>query len=257
MNRKFLAIWLISTSLFFSGCLWKKKIDTNIKENIENKNNEKVESKEQTNIIKKESFENKTLDIFSDINDNDLDIYTESIDEDSSYDKKSIFEDDDSEINQLIMNENLEKEESNKYINEKSFYDENISNEKEINTKNEKQLIKIGTLYFDIDIFKTISAGQDNAYKLIIKSINDYLLKNNNDNLEIIIKGHACDSAGSESYNLHLSDKRALSIKKKIMKNNIKNITISSYGCGCTEKLVDGNREEQSINRRIEIFIVQ
>ena len=78
-----------------------------------------------------------------------------------------------------------------------------------------------------------------------------------NPNAKIIIEGHACNSCGSERYNLDLSNNRALAIKDKIIQNTSINAdNISVFGCGTSHLIVHGGRSEQSPNRRVEIFIV-
>lgn len=71
----------------------------------------------------------------------------------------------------------------------------------------------------------------------------------------IVIEGHACHSAGSAIYNLALSEKRARHVAKSFAKSGIdaKHIKIAPRGHEMPI-IKSGNREEQAINRRVEIF---
>lgn len=73
----------------------------------------------------------------------------------------------------------------------------------------------------------------------------------------IVIEGHACHSAGSAIYNLALSEKRARHVAKEFAKAGIdsKHIKIAPRGHEMPLRK-DGNREEQAINRRVEIFAI-
>ncbi len=78
-----------------------------------------------------------------------------------------------------------------------------------------------------------------------------------NQNTTVIIEGHACNSCGSERYNLELSNNRAITIKNKILKNtSISPEKLSVFGCGTSHLIMHGGRVEQGPNRRVEIFIV-
>ncbi|MBI2352847.1 OmpA family protein [Candidatus Dependentiae bacterium] len=73
----------------------------------------------------------------------------------------------------------------------------------------------------------------------------------------IVIEGHACHSAGSAAYNLALSEKRARYVAKQFADAGIdsKNIKIAPRGQEMPLKK-GGNREEQAVNRRVEIFAI-
>ena len=76
--------------------------------------------------------------------------------------------------------------------------------------------------------------------------------------IKIVVTGHACDFAGSEEYNLQLSDKRAKQMAEWIIHNTgIKEDDIIYFGCGTSRKVCDGGKEAQSANRRAEVYIVQ
>jgi outer membrane protein OmpA-like peptidoglycan-associated protein len=107
---------------------------------------------------------------------------------------------------------------------------------------------------FDFDVYKEIRADQKGIIDVVLNdSMQRYL---QDKNIKFVIRGHACDSAGSEKYNMQLSDKRARTIRKRLEKIGINKKNISSFGCGTAEIINHGNKEEQAINRRAEIYII-
>jgi OOP family OmpA-OmpF porin len=119
----------------------------------------------------------------------------------------------------------------------------------------EKKKNHLQTLLFDFDRYECIKPEYENSLKGAIAQIQVHL--KNNPNAHIIIEGHACNSCGSERYNLELSNKRADTIKNKIIESGeISNDKLSVFGCGTSHLIVHGSRHEQSPNRRVEIFIV-
>ncbi|MBS1986477.1 OmpA family protein [Candidatus Dependentiae bacterium] len=76
------------------------------------------------------------------------------------------------------------------------------------------------------------------------------------------VSGHACHSAGSGSYNLGLSEKRAKSLADMFVAAGISREDIKIVGYGMevpalvNGKPVDGNREQQAPNRRDEITVI-
>lgn len=73
----------------------------------------------------------------------------------------------------------------------------------------------------------------------------------------LVIEGHACHSEGSAAYNLALSEKRARHVAKHFAKAGIDPAIIKIAPRGQEMPLRrGGNREEQAINRRVEIFAI-
>ena len=84
------------------------------------------------------------------------------------------------------------------------------------------------------------------------------LLIQKNPESTFIIEGHT-DSTGPEEYNLSLSRQRALSVKEWLVDNlSIPSQVLQVRAFGETKPLTDpkGNKEEQSLNRRVEIVIL-
>jgi len=80
---------------------------------------------------------------------------------------------------------------------------------------------------------------------------------------KIVVEGHACHSAGSRTYNLALSERRAKAVADRLASNGIpkENIKVVPRGQECPAlddegNPVSGNREEQGLNRRAEVRVV-
>jgi len=89
------------------------------------------------------------------------------------------------------------------------------------------------------------------------------LLEIIDDNAFVVIEGHSCHSAGSASYNMGLSEKRAKYVRDILVQSGIDADRILIIGRGqevpalIEGKPVTGNREQQAMNRRVEIRIVE
>lgn len=72
----------------------------------------------------------------------------------------------------------------------------------------------------------------------------------------IVVEGHT-DSAGSEAYNLKLSEDRAAIVADLLRKNLGLNIPIQSIGLGESSPIADnGNYQGRELNRRVELKIL-
>lgn len=107
------------------------------------------------------------------------------------------------------------------------------------------------TVYFDFDQFK-IRPDQ----KAVLKHDAAIIKKLTQQGHTIIIEGHACNSAGSEPYNLQLSEKRADAVKKHLVKQGVPAKSIKIVGRGFEMCIVSvGTREQQEPNRRVEFHV--
>ena len=113
--------------------------------------------------------------------------------------------------------------------------------------------IVLENIYFD---FAKYSIKEESTISLnkIIKVLND------NPEITLTINAHT-DSRGRDSYNLKLSDKRAASALKYLIKNGIDKSRLTSKGFGETRPLIDCKAnscsdEEHQSNRRIEFIIL-
>lgn len=118
----------------------------------------------------------------------------------------------------------------------------------------EEQKKKLKTAYFDFDRHNVRSderkKAKENADK--VKKLVEV-----DKNTTIVVEGHACASAGSAAYNLALSEKRAKSYADFLEANGVPSDRIKKVGRG-KEMLVlkEGSREEQWVNRRVELHPV-
>lgn len=108
-------------------------------------------------------------------------------------------------------------------------------------------------IYFDFDQYK-IKPEQKSALGRNIEKIKQTLTQ---DNMYVVVEGHACKSAGTPRYNTMLSEQRAKEVKKVLIKHGVASDKIKVVGRGSEMcKVQSGNREQQAPNRRVEFYIV-
>ena len=74
-------------------------------------------------------------------------------------------------------------------------------------------------------------------------------------NKTVLIEGHT-DSVGTDSYNLYLSERRAMAVKTALIRANVDPSRISTYGYGETRPIAGNNTDAGRLkNRRVEIVI--
>ncbi len=109
------------------------------------------------------------------------------------------------------------------------------------------------TIYFDFDKFG-LRNDQVSALDLNLKKIKELAKQGKT----IIIEGHACDSAGSKSYNMMLSERRAKKIRDYLVKHGVSAARLKIVGRGNEMPIVlHGSREQQSPNRRVEFYVLE
>ncbi|TXB64561.1 OmpA family protein [Vicingus serpentipes] len=83
-------------------------------------------------------------------------------------------------------------------------------------------------------------------------------LMKKNKTLKILVEGHTngCDARTNSQL---LSERRALRVKKYLFDNKIDDIRIEAIGKGCSEMLypITGTQEQQQLNRRVEILVLE
>lgn len=114
-------------------------------------------------------------------------------------------------------------------------------------------------VYFDFDS-TSIRADQEEVLKqdiaLALKKYQD------NQDITIVVDGHACHSAGSHAYNLALSEKRAKVLADRLAAAGVPTENIKIVGRGMEMpvivegKPVEGDRQQQWQNRRDEIHVI-
>ena len=121
------------------------------------------------------------------------------------------------------------------------------------------------TVYFDFDEY-AIKHDQQAVVKKDVDVVKQTIADAEKAGKKVtaVVEGHACHSAGSASYNLALSEKRAKVLKDRLVEAGIPNNQIKVVGRGqeCPAigkdgKPVTGTREQQWQNRRDEINIIR
>ncbi len=98
---------------------------------------------------------------------------------------------------------------------------------------------------------ETVRSSADKAKQLLAEAQADGF------DAKLVVEGYACQSAGSEEYNLAISEKRAQRVAEQLVESGIREEDVETKGCGPTNLVVeDGDRDEQSPNRRVELHVV-
>lgn len=107
-------------------------------------------------------------------------------------------------------------------------------------------------LFFEFDRH-TLEQSQLKNLKLDIKEAKKMIKEGKT----IVIEGHACHSEGSAAYNLALSEKRARHVASEFAKAGIDPKIIKIAPRGQEMPVIKGgNRQQQSANRRAEVFAI-
>lgn len=105
-------------------------------------------------------------------------------------------------------------------------------------------------IFYDFDQY-AIRQDQQSVLEHNLKIVKDLIDQGH----KVAIEGHACDSAGSEHYNMMLSEDRAKGVVDYFVNNGVSKEALSSVGWGSKKRIVPfGNREQQAPNRRVEIY---
>jgi outer membrane protein OmpA-like peptidoglycan-associated protein len=117
----------------------------------------------------------------------------------------------------------------------------------------EKQQELFEPIYFEFDQYR-IQSDQGAILNRTLQQIQNALTQGD----VLVIEGHACNSAGSAAYNVMLSEKRAVEVKKYFVKHGFNEKQIKTVGRGFEmRKVPSGNREQQAPNRRVEFYFVR
>ncbi|MBC3758113.1 OmpA family protein [Hyunsoonleella sp. SJ7] len=116
----------------------------------------------------------------------------------------------------------------------------------------DKLAIVIENIYFDFNKWNLKEESHISMNK-IVKVLTE------NPEMKLAINAHT-DNKGSDSYNLKLSDRRAVSAVKYLIKNGISKNRLKSKGYGEREPIIDCKAnctdEELQANRRVEFIIL-
>ena len=163
----------------------------------------------------------------------------------------------DEDIDDFVLNEKNEKNPFSEPMtdleneNREESDDFDFEEEEEIVSLNE-QKNGLKTTYYAFNQYK-LTPDQKAGLDLNIKQIKTTLASD--PSCQFIVEGHACNSAGSDSYNLALSNHRGTEYKNYLVQNNIPKKSLKVVGRGSEMRIVPtGNAEEQAPNRRVEIY---
>ncbi len=129
--------------------------------------------------------------------------------------------------------------------------------EAEVEPEEESQALRahkksLKTIYYGFDKY-VVASDQKGSVEHVSSRIKTTLKKN--PKAQFVVEGHACHSAGSDSYNLALSNRRGQNIIDCLNKNGISRRSLKLVGRGSEMPIVaEGSLEEQAPNRRVEIF---
>lgn len=116
-------------------------------------------------------------------------------------------------------------------------------------------------VYFDFDSFY-LSDKQKKTLDYNIKLAKKLFKKNKNKKVTLVIDAHSCHSAGRDTYNLALSEKRGKTLKDRLVAAGIPADAIKVVARGAEMpaiidgEIVTGNRREQWPNRRDELRLI-
>ncbi len=111
------------------------------------------------------------------------------------------------------------------------------------------KVIFAGASFFDVGETELLMS----TYPLFTRFSN---VLNTYPNTHVLILGHT-DSGGDENKNLSLSEARAKSALLELVKNNVEQKRLSSWGMGETNPVFDNDTEEgRARNRRIEFILL-
>ena len=103
-------------------------------------------------------------------------------------------------------------------------------------------------VHFEFDSHRLTAKG-----RTILQAIGEYLLKN--ENMRVVIEGH-CDERGSDTYNLALGEKRALSVREFLVALGVAANRLHTVSFGEEEPLSEENSERGwRQNRRAQFRI--
>jgi len=133
-----------------------------------------------------------------------------------------------------------------------AWVEESVANEKDFDV-----------VYFDFDSYSIKEAEEAKVAADIekaVKQLNEH--KAAGRNAIVVIEGHACNSAGSDTYNLALSEKRAKVLADRFVASGVARDCIKNVGRGKERAAiingveVAGSRKAQWANRRDEVRVI-
>ncbi len=111
-------------------------------------------------------------------------------------------------------------------------------------------VLTLGNILFEFDK-ATIKAGADRTLERVAEFLNEYPKR------KVRVEGFT-DNVGSDDYNLDLSERRARSIKQRLIDDGVQASRISTRGYGESHPVASNDSEAGRLqNRRVEIIIAE
>lgn len=159
-----------------------------------------------------------------------------------------------------IDNDNIAM--GNDNIEEQKDFQDSLEEFSWVEDTKEAEEEEFKAVYFDFD-GKEVRADQEASVTSNVQQIKQELKIAEKTGIEptLVVEGHACHSAGSPSYNLALSEKRAKQVSDRFVDAGIERDSIKVVGRGqdvpaiINNEKVTGSREEQWANRRVEVRV--
>lgn len=124
----------------------------------------------------------------------------------------------------------------------------NIDGNKQSDTFEVDRTNVFSDVLFDFDAFELLSTAEKE-----LERVHRFLIQN--PDFRIAISGHT-DAKGSNTYNMQLSEKRALAVSEYLIANGISQDRISAKGFGSTKPVSTNNTSTgRKKNRRVEFVI--
>lgn len=141
--------------------------------------------------------------------------------------------------------------------------EEDLTNEFSWIDEEENRDESLKAVYFDFDKH-AIRADQEATVCQNIEVLKKKLNENTKakSKMTVVVEGNSCSSAGSAAYNMALSEKRAKVLADRLVGAGIARTQVKIVGRGqecpamVNGKPVSGNRQQQWLNRRDEINII-
>ena len=109
------------------------------------------------------------------------------------------------------------------------------------------------TIYFNFNKYG-MKDDQKSAIEHNLKKIKELIRRGKT----VMLEGHACDSAGSQNYNMFLSEKRAKKVRDYLISQGVPADKLKVVGRGNEMPIVaHGDREQQAPNRRVEFYVLE
>jgi peptidoglycan-associated lipoprotein len=179
----------------------------------------------------------------------------------SSEDVKSKFDDDISEF--ALVDETPNDTKKTDIKSEEIAEEEDLNNEFSWIDEEDVRDESLKTVYFDFDKY-SIRADQEASVCQDIDTLKKKIseAEKTGSKMTVVVEGNACNSSGSAAYNMALSEKRAKILADRLVGSGIPRTQVKVVGRGqeypamVNGKPVTGTREEQWLNRRDEINII-